>query len=61
MGTYNEETINELVEKIIQLQEQDSQYSDVPLTFKEISDIKLVFKKRLSNIYHLRISYPERN
>jgi putative nucleotidyltransferase with HDIG domain len=60
LGNYTEETINDLVEKIIQAQEQDSQFSDVPLTFKEISDIKIVFKKRLSNIYHLRVSYPER-
>jgi len=60
LGNYTEETISDLVDKIIQTQEQDSQFSDVPLTFKEISDIKVVFKKRLSNIYHLRVSYPER-
>jgi len=58
---YTSESISELVEKIIYLQEQDGQYSDVPLTFKDISDIKEVFKKRLSNIYHLRIAYPERD
>jgi membrane-associated HD superfamily phosphohydrolase len=61
LGRYTEESISELVEKIIYLQEQDGQFSNVPLTFKEISDIKNVFKKRLSNIYHLRIIYPERN
>jgi membrane-associated HD superfamily phosphohydrolase len=32
----------------------------VPLTYKDISEIKNVFKKRLSNIYHIRIAYPER-
>jgi putative nucleotidyltransferase with HDIG domain len=57
---YSEESISELVEKIIYIQEQDGQFSDVPLTFKDISDIKNVFKKRLSNIYHVRIAYPER-
>jgi cyclic-di-AMP phosphodiesterase PgpH len=60
LSKYTEESISELVERIIYVQEQDGQYSDVPLTFKDISDIKNVFKKRLSNIYHVRISYPER-
>ncbi|MGD0341225.1 MAG: HDIG domain-containing metalloprotein [Bacteroidales bacterium] len=60
LGKYTEEGISELVERILYLQEQDGQYSDVPLTFKDISDIKAVFKKRLLNIYHARIAYPER-
>ena len=42
---YTEETIGELVERIIYIQEQDGQFSDVPLTFKDISDIKTAFKK----------------
>jgi putative nucleotidyltransferase with HDIG domain len=61
LGKYTEETISELVERIIYLQEQDSQFSDVPLTYKDISEIKSAFKKRLSNIYHLRIGYPDRD
>jgi cyclic-di-AMP phosphodiesterase PgpH len=58
---YTEESINELVERIIYLQEQGGQFSDVPFTFKDISDIKGAFKKRLSNIYHLRVAYPDRS
>lgn len=61
MLSYSEESISELVERIVYLQEQDGQFSDIPLTFKDISDIKNAFKKRLLNIYHLRIAYPERN
>jgi putative nucleotidyltransferase with HDIG domain len=57
---YSEESISELVERIVYLQEQDGQFSDIPLTFKDISDIKSAFKKRLSDIYHVRIAYPER-
>jgi cyclic-di-AMP phosphodiesterase PgpH len=57
---YTEESISELVERIVYLQEQDGQFSDIPLTFKDISDIKSAFKKRLSNIYHVRVAYPER-
>ena len=56
-----EESISELVERIIYIQEQDGQFSEVPLTFKDMSDIKDVLKKRLLNIYHARVTYPERN
>lgn len=58
---YSEDTISELVERILYLQEQDGQFSEVPLTFKDLSDIKDSFKKRLSNIYHVRVAYPERD
>jgi putative nucleotidyltransferase with HDIG domain len=57
---YSEENISELVERIIYIQEQDGQFSETPLTYKDISDIKKVFIKRLSNIYHARIEYPGR-
>jgi putative nucleotidyltransferase with HDIG domain len=60
LAGYSEESISELVERIVYLQEQNGQFSDIPLTFKDISDIKSAFKKRLSNIYHVRIAYPER-
>jgi len=58
---YTEESISELVERIILQQEQDGQFSDTPLTFKDISDIKTAFRQRLLNIYHIRIEYPERS
>lgn len=61
LGKYTEENISQLVERIIYLQEHDEQFSDVPLTFRDISDIKNAFKKRLSTIYHIRIAYPERD
>ncbi len=60
LDKYTEYTISELVERIFILQEHDDQFSDAPLTFKDIHDIKNVFKKRLQNIYHSRISYPDR-
>jgi putative nucleotidyltransferase with HDIG domain len=61
LGKYTEENISELVERIIYLQEHDDQFSEIPLTFKDISDIKNAFKKRLSTIYHVRLAYPERD
>ncbi len=57
---YSEGNISELVERIIYFQEQDGQFSETPLTFRDITDIKRVFIKRLSNIYHARIAYPDR-
>ncbi|HPX44719.1 MAG TPA: HD domain-containing protein, partial [Bacteroidales bacterium] len=60
LSNYSEENISELVERIIYIQEHDGQFSETPLTFKDISDIKKVFVKRLSNIYHARIAYPKR-
>ncbi len=60
LDKYTEENINELVERVVYLQEQDDQLSNAPLTFRDITDIKNTFKKRLLNIYHTRIAYPER-
>lgn len=60
LGKYTEEAISEMVERVIYLQENAGQFSEVPLTFKDISDIKTAFKKRLANMYHVRIGYPER-
>ena len=61
LGNYSEESISELVERIIYIQEQDGQFAETPLTFKDITGIKEVFAKRLSNIYHARIVYPLRD
>ncbi len=61
LNDYSEESIAEMVERIIIIQEQDGQFSNIPLTYKNISDIKEIFIKRLSTIYHGRIAYPERS
>lgn len=61
LDKYTDESISELVERILYLQEQDDQFSNAPLTFKDITDIKTTFKRRLLNIYHSRIVYPERD
>ena len=61
LQNYSEENIGDLVERIVYLQEQDGQFSDVPLTYKDMSDIRDVLKRRLATIYHNRIVYPERH
>jgi len=52
-------SIDELVEKIINKQIDDNQFLNSNITFKEIETVKKVIKKKLMNIYHLRIEYPE--
>lgn len=51
--------IDDLVEKIISTQMNNGQYMNSNITFKEIQTIKKVIKKKLHNIYHVRIEYPE--
>ena len=56
---YTEESISNLVEKIIDSQVNDGYFKECPITFKDIHDVKAVFKEKLKTMYHTRISYPE--
>ena len=56
---YTEESISNLVEKIIDSQVADGFFRDCPITFKDIATAKAVFKEKLKISYHTRISYPE--
>lgn len=51
--------ISSFVEKIISKQIDEGQFLNANITFKEIEQIKKVLKRKLTNIYHLRIEYPE--
>ncbi|MCR8669393.1 HDIG domain-containing protein [Aestuariibaculum sp. M13] len=51
--------IDAFVENIIDKQIEDGQFLNADITFKEIQKIKKVLKRKLANIYHLRIEYPE--
>lgn len=51
--------IDAFVEKIIDGQMEQGQFLNSNVTFKEIQSIKKVLKKKLNNIYHLRVEYPE--
>ncbi|QAA81502.1 HDIG domain-containing protein [Aequorivita sp. H23M31] len=51
--------VEELVEKIVNNQMDQGQFLNADITFKEIQLIKRVLKKKLNNIFHLRVEYPE--
>ncbi len=53
------QVIDEFVEKIITGQMNANQFLNANITFKEIQMIKKVLKHKLTNIYHLRVEYPE--
>jgi cyclic-di-AMP phosphodiesterase PgpH len=59
LKTINDKTLDKLVDGIIDYQQSEGQFNNANITFKDITDIKEVFKKRLHNIYHARISYPK--
>jgi cyclic-di-AMP phosphodiesterase PgpH len=54
----DEETLDQLVESIINYQVIEEQFTETNITFKDISTIKEIFKNKLRNIYHIRIAYP---
>jgi putative nucleotidyltransferase with HDIG domain len=56
---YSEESIRNLVNKIIDSQIADGLMNDAPLTFSNITTVKQVFVDKLMSIYHSRITYPE--
>lgn len=51
--------IDNFVEKIIDKQMEEGQFLNSNITFKEIQMVKKILKRKLKNIYHLRIEYPE--
>jgi len=53
------QSISDLIDKIIDKQMADNQFLNSDITFREIKVIKKVIKKKLMNIYHLRLEYPE--
>lgn len=56
---YTEESISNIVDKIIDSQVAEGYFKECPITFKDIATIKAVFKEKLKIAYHTRISYPE--
>ncbi|MBR3872198.1 MAG: HDIG domain-containing protein [Paludibacteraceae bacterium] len=56
---YNDESINKLVDKIVDTQVLEHYLDRAPITLKELGEAKNILKEKLKNIYHTRIAYPE--
>lgn len=55
---YNEESIRNLVDSLIDSQVAEGYFKLAPITFRDIAAIKEVFLQKLQTIYHTRIAYP---
>jgi len=53
------QSIDDLINKIVEKQKSDNQFINSNITFREIETIKKVIKRKLMNIYHLRVEYPD--
>ncbi|MCB1106914.1 MAG: HDIG domain-containing protein [Chlamydiia bacterium] len=56
----NEETITELVNRLIGEKQKDGQFDECQLTFEEFQTVKKTIIKTLAVARHLRIPYPQR-
>ena len=56
---YDNDSISGLVEGIINAQVNENQFINTNITFSDVTTIKQLFIKKLMNIYHVRIEYPE--
>ncbi len=58
LKNHSEEAISKLVDSIIDAQIADDQYSNSDITFRDVNKAKVILKKTLQSIYHVRIEYP---
>jgi membrane-associated HD superfamily phosphohydrolase len=47
------------VDAIVKSQLEQGQYNNADISLREINIVKKVYKRKLLNMYHLRIEYPE--
>lgn len=58
---YTEESISNLVNRLIDQQVDEGYFKTCPITFHDIAVAKQVLIDRLKAIYHTRTSYPQLN
>nr|AOE08143.1 phosphohydrolase [uncultured bacterium] len=51
--------IQRFVDSIVNKQIDEKQFNDCDITLSEIETVKKVLSKKLINVYHLRVEYPE--
>ncbi len=61
LNEYTEASISATVDQMIDAQIADGQFAETPLSFKDVEDIRRVFKTRITSMYHHRITYPTLN
>ena len=61
LSEFTEQSIGNAVDQMIDTQIADGQFAETPLSFKDVEDIRRVFKSRLIAFNHHRISYPTLN
>lgn len=59
LSEYTEESLNTMVDRIIDDQVVSGYFTQCPISFLEIADAKEAFKTKLRTMYHTRIQYPE--
>jgi putative nucleotidyltransferase with HDIG domain len=57
LKVYDHESLDKLVDGIINYQLAEGQFEEAPITFKDLSEAKTSLKNSLRGIYHQRISY----
>lgn len=61
LPSHDQDSLDRLVEKIINHQIESGQFENCDITYREIASIKKIFKKMLTSIYHVRVAYPTFN
>jgi hypothetical protein len=61
MDEINEETMTDMVDKLVKEKLGDGQFNDCQLTFEELGKVKRAMVRALLVTRHLRIKYPERD
>ena len=59
LSDYSEQSIRNLVDRIVDSLMDEGYFRDCPITFRDIQYAKTVLIEKLKTIYHTRISYPE--
>jgi putative nucleotidyltransferase with HDIG domain len=58
LSSYTTETVGKLVDSIIDRQFNEGQFENSNITLRDIHEVRAIFKKKLLNIYHVRVEYP---
>ena len=58
LNELTEQSISTMVDQMIDAQVADGQFAETKLSFKDLEDIRVIFKQKLIEINHHRITYP---